>query len=244
MTAQPNRLPEASLSEAGLHLNPSDAECIYSVAEMLVTSLQDGTALNTEMMRFAMEDAFGASDTEGAWIWKDAYEAAEVAQIMMLDRFGVTMRRQAKSYARFLSMISKLADLVPTQTRRSEDMVAMQQFSTPLPLAAIAANAAGMTNKDLVLEPSAGTGILASFAKSTGARLALNELSDLRRELLELLFPQAQVSGHDASSIDDRLDRSIAPSVVIMNPPFSVAAHVDGKYKAATAKHDLAEKTA
>jgi len=236
MTAQINTVPAR---EAETPLNPSDAECIHAAAELLVTHLQTGTALTAEIMRNAMEDAFGASDTEGAWIWKDAYEAAEVAQIMILDRFGAAMRRQAKSSGQFIAMISKLAALIPTQTRRSEDMVALQQFSTPLPLATIAALAAGIKENDLVLEPSAGTGILASFAKSAGARLVLNELSGLRRELLELLFPDARVFAHDASSIDDRLDRSITPSVVLMNPPFSVSAHVDGKYKIATAKHVL-----
>ena len=239
MTAHAPRLPEPSSLEPIPSNNPSDAQCIHSAAELLVTSLQDGTALTAEMMRFAMEDAFGASDTDGAWVWKDAYEAAEVAQIMMLDRFGPAMKRQAKSPAQFLSMISKLAALVPTQTRRSEDMVALQQFSTPLPFAAIAAQAAGMSADDLVLEPSAGTGILASFARITGAQLALNELSDLRRELLGLLFPEAALSAHDATSIDDRLDRSIAPSVILMNPPFSVAPNVEGKFKAAMSKHVL-----
>lgn len=239
MIPQSNRLPEPTALEEGPNPNPSNALCIHSAAELLFSSLKTGKGLTAQIMRAAMEDTFGASDTEGAWIWKDAYEAAEVAQIMMLDRFGAAMCKQAKSNSQFIAMISKLAALVPTQTRRSEDMVAMQQFSTPLPLAAIAALAAGIKQNDLVLEPSAGTGILAGFAQSAGARLVLNELSGLRRELLELLFPDAQVFAHDASSIDDRLDRSIAPSVVLMNPPFSVSTHVDCKYKMATAKHVL-----
>ena len=239
MTAQPLPLSETSFTEAGYHPNPSDAVRIHSAAELLFRSLQDGTALTADMMRCAMKDAFGTSDAEGAWIWKDAYEAAEAAQIMMLNRFGSVMRRHAKSPAQFISMISRLAELVPTQTRRSEDMVALQQFSTPLPLAAIAAQAADISSSDLVLEPSAGTGILASFAEAASGRIVLNELSSIRRELLALLFPDATVTGHDAASIDDRLDRSVTPSVVLMNPPFSVAHHVEGRFKTATANHVL-----
>ena len=227
-----NTDPEQAQSQ-----NPSDAACSISAAELLVTSLMDGTALTAPMLRFAMEDAFGASDTDGAWIWKDAYEAAEIAQIMILHHFGAAMQRQAKSPSQFLSMIEKLSALVPTQTRRSEDMVALQQFSTPLPFAAIAAQAAAITKGDFVLEPSAGTGMLAIFAKTLGARLALNELADTRSELLRSLFPDAVLSTHDASSIDDRLDGSVAPSVVLMNPPFSVAPNVDGRFKAATSRH-------
>lgn len=77
-----------------------------------------------------------------------------------------------------------------------------------------------------MLEPSAGTGMLAIFARITGARLALNELAETRRALLGCLFPDAVVSDHDAASINDRLGRSITPSVIVMNPPFSAANHV------------------
>ena len=239
MTGLQNKRINTLNSKRSLSQSTSDAKCIYSAAELLLNRLAEGTALKAPMMRSAMEDAFGASDADGAWIWKDAYEAAEVAQIMMLDRFGPAMQHQARSPAQFLSMITKLAMLVPTQTRRSEDMVALQQFSTPLPLAAIAAQAAAITCDDYVLEPSAGTGMLAIFARIAGAELALNELACTRRELLEQLFPNTILSAHDATSIDDRLGGSIAPNVILMNPPFSVAPNVGGQFKAATAKHVL-----
>ena len=69
--------------------------------------------------------------------------------------------------------------------------------------------------------------------------MALNELADTRRALLGQLFPDAAVSGHDAASIDDRLDRSITPSVIVMNPPFSAANHVEGRFRQATSQHVL-----
>ncbi|HBX92847.1 MAG TPA: hypothetical protein DEG79_08205, partial [Hyphomonas sp.] len=131
----------------------------------------------------------------------------------------------------FLTMIERFTALAPSHTRRSEDSIRLQQFSTPLPLAAIVAQAAGFRDDDLMLEPSTGTGMLAIFAKIAGARLALNELADTRRALLGQLFPDAAVSDHDAASIDDRLDRSITPSVVVMNPPFSAANHVEGRFR-------------
>ena len=219
--------------------NPSDAECLFAAAELLLPSLEAGKPLDAAALRTAMEDAFGASDGDGAWVWKDAYEAAEIAQVMMLAKYGAALQRQAASPTRLLAMIEKLALLVPSQTRRSEDSVRLQQFSTPLPLALIAAQAAGLRDSDVVLEPSAGTGMLAIFGQMAGASLALNELADTRRELLDLLFPQAAVSGHDAGAIDDRLDRAIEPSVILMNPPFSAAPHVAGKFKAAAGQHVL-----
>lgn len=219
--------------------NPTDAECLISAAELLLPKLEAGQAIDAQNLRASMEDAFGASDTEGAWVWKDAYEAVEIAQIMMLTRYGQAMKRQAGSPNSFLAMIEKLAALAPTHTRRSEDSQKLQQFSTPLPLSALVAQAADINSDDLILEPSAGTGMLAIFGQISGAKLALNELGETRRDILSGLFPQVPVSGHDAASIDDRLDRSIQPSLILMNPPFSAAPNVDGRYKHATSQHVL-----
>ena len=219
--------------------NPSDADCLLAAAELLLPSLEAGKSLDALMIRTAMEDAFGASDGDGAWVWKDAYEAVEVAQVIMLTKYGGALQRQAKTPADLLTMIEKLALLAPTQTRRSEDSIKLQQFSTPLPLALIAAQAAGLQAGDTLLEPSAGTGMLAILGQMAGTKLALNELADTRRELLGLMFPKARLSGHDSGAIDDRLDRELQPSVILMNPPFSAAPHVGGKFKAATSQHVL-----
>lgn len=81
--------------------------------------------------------------------------------------------------------------------------------------------------------------MLAIFGQISGAKLALNELGETRREILAGLFPQAPISGHDAASIDDRLDRSIQPSLILMNPPFSAAPNVEGRFKHTTSQHVL-----
>ena len=39
-----------------------------------------------------MTEAFGASDAEGGWVWKDAYEASEAAAVLFLQRYGRGMR--------------------------------------------------------------------------------------------------------------------------------------------------------
>ena len=244
MTAFPQPLPSPDDSDPNPGIatpshRGSDAVCLHSAAELLLPHLEKGQALDAVVIRSAMEDAFGASDGDGAWVWKDAYEAVEIAQIMMLARYGPLMQRQAKTPEAFLAMIERLAQLAPTQTRRSEDSVKLQQFSTPLPLAAIAAHVGVLSCEDTMLEPSAGTGMLAIFGHMARARLALNEMADTRRDLLSRMFPEAMVSGHDAGAIDDRLDRDIEPSVILMNPPFSAAPHVGGTFKAATVQHVL-----
>ncbi|KAA0909708.1 methylase, partial [Aquicoccus porphyridii] len=240
MNAHPHSVPLAPEAETPARSEASRfAQNLLLAAKTLVPQFEAGKPIDAAALRAAMEEASGASDTSGAWVWKDVYEAAEVAQILMLSRYGALIQRQAATPHAFLSMIERLAGLAPSHTRRSEDSIRLQQFSTPLPLAAIVAQAAGFRADELVLEPSAGTGMLAIFARIAGARLALNELAETRRALLEQLFSDAAVSEHDAASIDDRLDRSITPSVIVMNPPFSAASHVEGRFRQATSQHVL-----
>ena len=216
MNAHPHAVPLATLAAApALPETSGFAQHLLQAATSLVPLFEAGRPIDAAVLRTAMEDAFSASDTSGAWVWKDAYEAAEIAQVLMLSRYGALMQRQAPSPQAFLTMIERLAGLAPSHTRRSEDSIRLQQFSTPLPLAAIVAQAAGFLDDDLMLEPSTGTGMLAIFAKIAGARLALNELADTRRALLGQLFPDAAVSGHDAASIDDRLSGSMSLGVQV-----------------------------
>ena len=238
MNAHPHSIPLAPEAPALCEAS-GFAQHLLQAATSLVPLFEAGRPIDAAVLRTAMEDAFSASDTSGAWVWKDAYEAAEIAQVLMLSRYGALMQRQAPSPQAFLTMIERLAGLAPSHTRRSEDSIRLQQFSTPLPLAAIVAQAAGFRENDLMLEPSAGTGMLAIFARIAGTRLALNELAETRRALLGQVFPDAVVSGHDAASIDDRLDRPIVPSVIVMNPPFSAANHVEGRFRQATSQHVL-----
>ena len=204
MNARPHSVPLPSPAEApDLPAARDFAKDLMRAATVLLPQFEAGKPIDAAILRSAMEDAFGTSDSNGAWVWKDAYEAAEVAQILMLLRYGALMQRQAASPQAFLTMIERLAGLAPSHTRRSEDSIRLQQFSTPLPLAAIVAQAAGFRADDLVFEPSAGTGMLAIFAQIAGVRLTLNELAETRRTLLGHLFPDAVTSSHDAASIDE-----------------------------------------
>jgi predicted RNA methylase len=194
-------------------------------------------AIDAQALHAVMIARLGASDAEGAWDWKTAYEACEAAQILFLRKFGPAMHDRAASLARYLAMLAKLAALAPSQTRRSEESQALQQFSTPIALGFVASTAAAITSDDLVLEPSAGIGLLAIHAELAGARLVLNEIADTRADLLDRLFSGASVSRYDAAHIHDHLDVAVRPSVVLMNPPFSAAAHVDGRVADAALRH-------
>lgn len=153
---------------------------------------------------------FGGTDASGAWTWRMAYDVMQAAAI-----FALLPRAQSETGAP-----DDIASKLLTETRRSETQIRLQQFSTPLGYAEIVAQAACITKEDLVLEPSAGTGALACFAKRAGATLMLNEIDDFRAQLLEIVF-NAHVTYHDGEHIDDLLIDHRTPDVILMNPPFS-----------------------
>ena len=235
MTFQP--LIPTVLTPVAVSVLPDPAAAILAVAEALQPDLARGFQIDALRLRLEMERAFGGTDAMGAWDWKLAYEAGEVALVLFLRKFGRALLARAGSPAALLPILAKVAGLLPTHTRRSEEMERFQQFSTPLPMGLAALAAAQITPRDLVLEPSAGTGLLAILAEIAGGSLALNELADTRADLLRLLFPGCPVTRFDAAQIDDHLDAGMRPSVILMNPPFSAVANVDGRTTEATARH-------
>ncbi len=216
---------------------PDKVAGLFHAATLLAQMLGQGRALDSRALRLTMEAAFGGTDAEGAWVWKDAYEALEAAQILFLRKFGGAMRTRAGSPTAMLEMLIRLAGRLASQTRRSEESEHFQQFSTPLALGFVAAEAAALTPSDVVLEPSAGTGLLAIFAELAKARCALNEIAETRAGLLGRLFREVAVTRHNAEQIHDRLDPAIRPSVVLMNPPFSASPHVEGRFAEAAIRH-------
>ena len=222
---------------------PVAGDALFAAAQTLLPVLEAGRSLDAETLRDAMTRSFGASDAEGAWVWKDAYEAAEAAVVIFMQRYGRGMRRNAGADGprRMLAMLEALAALEPSHTRRSEEQVRLQQFSTPLPLAYAALQAAAIRPGDVVLEPSAGTGMLAVMAhcalgNSAVGNLHLNEYAQTRARLLTQLFPEAVVTAFNAETIADRL-RDVRPTVVLMNPPFSATPAVDRITRDADLRH-------
>jgi predicted RNA methylase len=235
-----NPATTAAFAAAPLPVAPpaqAAADALAHAARIILPHLERGQRVDAPTLRGSMESAFGGSDADGAWDWKTAYDACEAATVLFLRKFGPAMLARAASLAAMLPMLTKIAGLLPTHTRRSEESQALQQFSTPIALGLAASAAAAITPADLVLEPSAGTGPLTILAEIAGGSLVLNELAETRAGLLGHLFPGVAVTRHDAAHIHDHLDASVVPNVVLMNPPFSALANVDRRMADAALRH-------
>ncbi|WP_447725546.1 strawberry notch-like NTP hydrolase domain-containing protein [Sphingomonas koreensis] len=192
---------------------------ILAVARTLHLRLARRESISRRALAALMTGHFGSTDASGAWSMRDAYDALELAQVLTLAAPGDGLPLPGDPYAA-LALLEGIARTLPTQTYRSERQIDLQQFSTPMPLAWLAARAAQLRVEDVILEPSAGTGMLAVHARRIGCPVILNERDPLRATLLARMFG-TPVLRHDAEFIDDLLDSEAQPSVVLINPPFS-----------------------
>ncbi len=210
-------------------------QSVLNVAQELAKVLIDNRPLSTKTVSYQMNRYFLGTAAEGTWQWKDAYEAVEVAQILYLRHLGIKILSQQPQVV--VQQLEELTALCPTHTRRSEESVQLQQFSTPLPLAYLVAKSGFIQATDLVLEPSAGTGLLAQMAKLHSASLMLNELAPDRSKILRRLFPGTPLFSVNAEQINDYLVGKTQPSVVLMNPPFSASPKINSRNRDATPRH-------
>jgi hypothetical protein len=194
---------------------------VLSAARALAPHLSRGRQLERRVVSGVLTTAFGATDAEGAWDWRDAYEAIEAAMVLQIRRLAPQIARLEDAPADVVAALADLSDLGLTHTRRSEEQLALDQFSTPSPLAAVVVVAAQVRPGDRVLEPSAGVGLIAAVAEACGGRLALNELGDRRAGLLAGLFPEASRTELDGAHLGDLLPDAGGFHAVVMNPPFA-----------------------
>ena len=194
------------------------ASAILGAARTLAAKLLLAVPIDRAALTEAITQSAGGSDAAGAWRQRDSFEALEVALAMAVPELvgqmdaGVAIRT-----------LEALTTELPTHTVRSENQIAFQQFSTPPTLAYLAVHLAQVSNGDVFLEPSAGTGILASLVWGRANTCLLNELEPTRADLLEGLFPGSHVFRHDGGKLSALLSRTTRPSVIVMNPPFSIS---------------------
>ena len=89
------------------------APAILAAATTLFGHLERGQHIRAATLRDAMEASFGASDSTGAWDWKMAYEACEVATVLFIRKYGKALFRKAASPAARLAAIARIVDRFP-----------------------------------------------------------------------------------------------------------------------------------
>ena len=187
----------------------------HHAARLILPFLRSTGPITRKIVNDAMVTAYGGTEANGLWTQRTSFEVLEHALALHLRANGDTL----SSFADVAGLI-ELSNRLPTQTVRSEEQLQWQQFSTPVDIAAVAILLANVRPNDVVLEPSAGNGLLVA---QLGAHqsLQLNELDASRRDRLDSVFPEAVVSGHDAATINSSLASADRPTLILMNPPFS-----------------------
>ncbi|OYW99610.1 MAG: hypothetical protein B7Z12_17775, partial [Caulobacter vibrioides] len=108
---------------------------LLSTAKALAPILARSRPLDRKLLSSTMTMCFGLTDAEGGWIWKDAYDASEAALVMQVRRLGQQFARLEDAPADIMTLAAAQTALCLTQTRRSDEQVQLDQFSTPLELA-------------------------------------------------------------------------------------------------------------
>ena len=190
----------------------------------LKTTITSGTPFSNSTLQRKATHYLGSSISSGKYDFRYLYDALEVALHQTIEEQALFLRTLAPSDA--LNHLENLISRLPTQRIRTNEQDQFQQFSSPAPLAFAGACLAVPANNDrtspVLLEPSAGTGALATIARAFGCKVYTNELSPTRRAFLSYLnFPVYNVDGE---FLNDLLPNECQPDIVFMNPPFSSTA--------------------
>lgn len=217
----------------GPETNPRSA-----LAGAIRKAVQDGEKLDNPKLFKLADEAFGGTVGEGAYTPQDAYNAAEQAINQMVTETSIDFQQSVDEAKTYAEELGEIVDRTATQTRRTADKQDFQQFSTPPPYAFAAARAANIQPGDRVLEPSAGNGGLAVFARAFGGEVDVNEIDQARADTLRDLGFE-NVTQEDAEQIANIMEPE-THDVVLMNPPFSAAGNRGiAKNNAVGGKHVL-----
>lgn len=197
------------------------------IADFVSDKLANGKAITRNELNAYAEEVYGKKLANGEIDIKDINDAMELG----MNRYILSLKGDYD-----VDSLLKLTNLLPTQTNRTEDQIKYQQFSTPPAIAYTATYAANVGDGDIVVEPSAGIGGIAVFAKNDGAKVYVNELDERRLSLVKEL-PFDGFYNENAEQIHNILGDKIHPTVVVMNPPFSSSASRNAKDIHIGAKH-------
>lgn len=199
---QSNKLPNLPLS------------LIQQVAAII--DIEKRAITNRDLLGLCSEAGINALSYEA----HVCHEIAETAlNYLVKTKYGEQLLSATDPSTACSEILRPLQKRLPTQSWRSDTQITYQQFSTPAPIAFLAVYLLNLDERDIVLEPSCGTGNLAVWAQAGRAAVATNEIDGRRRGLSKLL--DLAPAAHDAEFIDDLLPEHVIPNVILANPPFS-----------------------
>jgi len=212
-------MPDKTIPLCAARTNPLVCS-IHQLITELEERIEDGEPFDNPKLTRTADRIFGGSRAEGRYTSREAYDAVEVAVNNYLLEKHARELTQMDVCEAFASVLRPLMKRLPRQCNRTVEQTELQQFSTPPTLAYLAARLLNPKPSDIVLEPSAGTGSLAIWPRSIGAKVICNEINPRRHALLGCVF-NFDTLPLDAEFIDDLLPADIQPTAVLMNPPFS-----------------------
>ncbi|MCB1460896.1 MAG: strawberry notch family protein [Nitratireductor sp.] len=183
----------------------------------------DGLDMPTmkKRVRAIVERAYGGTVSQGAYATKDAYEALELGLNLYISR-NPDQFNPANDHVNAFVKLTEMLDRLPRQRSRDADTDAFQQFSTPPQYGFVASWLANIKPGETVMEPSAGNGGIAVFAKNAGAKTIVNEIDARRVESLNAMGFD-KVYSENAEQLNNILPKDVMADVVVMNPPFGNA---------------------
>ena len=215
-----DELEKAEEPKGTLDLNTEDGK--FHIAQAISKHFMGGLGFKdiNEARRF-IADLTGQKIEAGTMAAKQADEAVEVGVVLAAQNIAHKNRKPSEIYDGLVNLYNRQPNLAV----RSSTSVREQAYSTPAPLAYVASQLAGITDKTTVYEPTGGNGML--LIASNPNNVTVNELNTSRYEMLKKVLPGAKVSNENA------VLKSINPvDVVIANPPFGSIGeefHVYGK---------------
>jgi len=202
------------------------------LVDMVKTELEAGQKITNTPQLVKIAEAAGMKIGEHYTDIKELYDIASLALNRYINEVGERFNPFRMDQAQAKNIVEELInlqDLLPTETQRSRTQVELQQYSTPPALAFLSNWIAEVGPGDTMLEPSAGEGNIAIFAKNTGARVVVNEYDQNRINLLKMLGFD-KITKEDAKYVFAVNSlKSDKITVVVMNPPFSKDVALGGK---------------
>ena len=201
---------EAKAEEPTGTVDLNTTEGKFHIAQAISKHFMGGLGFKdiNEARRF-IADLTGQKIEAGTMAAKQADEAVEVGVVLAAQNIAHKNRKPSEIYDGLVNLYQRQPNLAV----RSSTSVREQAYSTPAPLAYVASQLAGITDKTTVYEPTGGNGMLLIGANPNN--VTVNELNSSRAEMIKRVMPDAKLTVGNALNIQPK-----PVDVVIENPPF------------------------